>query len=228
MTEADDGLRSKNRPRRSTLHRCPGWKRSDSIRSMQSIQRMLCLYGTHAQKEKIRAARSQSTLEAPWKAQAKQEDKHKEKTSNTGAKELNTLDMAFQVLGTLWLQEALGCRRLPLALSKRYSEGFNQRIRLLSNGYPGYLAPHETMDLLPKLCFKCSVEDKLNKTLRYLNLAHREVERQNEALAEQYALAKERRESAQSNAQMATLGLGTEQKERDLHGRESKEQKEPK
>eukprot|EP00435_Cladocopium_sp_Y103_P012610 s1615_g3.t1 len=196
-----------------------------------SVQRMLCLYGTNAQKEKIRAARSQSTLEVPWKSRVKRREyKHKQDKQVHG--ELDSLDvglhLTFQVLGTLWLQEALGCRRLPLALSKEYCEGLtilNERLQLSDSAGNDFNVANE---ILPQLCFKCLVEDRLNKAMRYLKLAHREVERQNEALAEQYALAKERRESAQSSAQHAVkLGLCTDQNDKDVNGKD-KEQKEPK
>ena len=191
-----------------------------------SVQRMLCLHGTDAQKEKIRAARSQSTLEAPKSRVKRREDKHKQLHG-----EVNSLDvglhLTFQVLGTLWLQEALGCRRLPFALSKDYCEGLtslNQRLQLSDSTGNDFNVANES---LPQLCLKCSVEDRLNKAMRYLKLAHREVERQNEALAEQYALAKERRESAQSSAQLAAkLGLA-DQKDREVNGKE-KEQKDQK
>lgn len=191
-----------------------------------SVQRMLCLYGTNAQKEKIRAARSQSTLEAPWKSRVKRREfKHKQVHGDVDSLDVG-LHLTFQVLGTLWLQEALGCRRLPFALSKEYCEGLtilNQRLQLSDSTGDDFNVANET---LPQLCFKCSVEDRLNKAMRYLKLAHREVERQNEALAEQYALAKERRESAQSSAQLAAkLGLADDQNDREVNGRE-KEQKE--
>ena len=190
-----------------------------------SVQRMLCLYGTNAQKEKIRAARSQSTLEAPWKSRVKRREfKHKQVHGDGDSLDVG-LHLTFQVLGTLWLQEALGCRRLPFALSKEYCEGLTilNRLQLSDSTGNDFNVADETR---PQLCFKCSVEDRLNKAMRYLKSAHSEVERQNKALAEQYALAKERRESAQSNAQLAAkLGLADDQNDREVNGKE-KEQKE--
>ena len=205
----------------------PSWKScSRSYRNPSCRRRMLCLYGTRAQKQKmqkIRAARGQGS---PDTAESRSQRKRLEDKQLIGA--TDGLEATFQVLGPLWLQEALGCRRLPFALSKKYLVGFNGGLFKMPRSCNTDAAKNRFPASLPKLCFRCLVEERLNKAMSYLKVSHLEVERQNEALAEQYALAKERRESAQSSAQLAAkLGLCTDtHKEKDNDfGREQTEQR---
>lgn len=125
----------------------------------------LCLYGTNAQRQKLNAARGERHERSERPLRAKCE----------------TLEAVFQIVAA-WIQEALGCRRLPRALSKDFLQIFRPSI--------------------PTICFRCSVQEKLQKALKHLSLAHLEVERQSEALAEQYALAKERIKFAQLAAKL--------------------------
>ena len=193
----------------------PSWKSCSQFNRNPSCRRMLCLYGTRAQKQKmqkIRAARGQGS---PDTAESRSQRKRLEDKQLTGV--TDGLEAAFQVLGPLWLQEALGCRRLPFALSKKYLVGFTGGLFKMPRSCNTDAAKKRFPASLPQLCFRCSVEERLNKAMSYLKSSHLEVERQNEALAEQYALAKERRESAQCSAQLAAkLGLCTDtHKEKD-------------
>ena len=95
----------------------------------RSHRRMLCLYGTEAQRQKLhRATGRRLTAAQPLNS---------EKDPLPRA---DGLEAAFQALGTLWLQELLGCCRVPCALSK------------------GFLRFQGEMS---KLCFRCSVQDRL-------------------------------------------------------------------
>ena len=134
----------------------------------------LCLYGTDAQRQKLNAARGERhERERPLERVERQE--------REAQCEVEALRLALQVAAG-WIQEALGCRRLPVALSKDFLQIFRPSIATI--------------------CFRCSVQEKLQKALKHLSLAHLEVERQSEALAEQYALAQERMKSAQLAAKL--------------------------
>ena len=164
---------------------------TDAVLGLRSRRRMLCLYGTDAQRQKLsRAAKAMCVPKQKRQSQNPNALEDRQEDSQAG------LAMVFQVLGTLWSQQAWGCSGLPFALSKTFLTIFQKAI---VGGEPA--AP---------LCFKCSITDRLQKALRYLRKTQLEVEKKSEALAEQYALAKERIKDAQSSAQLAAkLGLCT-------------------
>ena len=157
--------------------------------TMQRLRhpRMLCLYGTNAQRQKLSRAAKAGVVKQ-WRLECQSP-----KNDLNGEEEAVGLDVVFQVLGTNWSQEALGCSRLPFALSTKYFQVFHVAASSSS---------------IATLCLKCSTQDRLFKALKQLRKAHLEVEKQSEVLAEQYALAKKRIKSAQSSAQLAAkLGL---------------------
>ena len=119
-----------------------------------SKSRLLCLYGTDAQRQKLKfcAVRRQTVKSTPEPPQGK-----------------GAMQVVLQVLGNSWLQEFLGCGRMPHALSKDIFQA---------------LRPHQQPE---QLCLNCAVHDKLHRALRHLQMAHLETERRTEALAEQYA-----------------------------------------
>ena len=123
----------------------------------QSKSRLLCLYGTDAQRQKLRycVGRRQTVKVTAEPPECK-----------------GALQGILHVLGKSWLQELLGCSRVPHALSQ---DVFHT---LRPGQYPG--SPEH-------LCLNCSVQDKLHRALRHLQRTHLETEKATEALAEQYA-----------------------------------------
>ncbi|CAE7489130.1 unnamed protein product [Symbiodinium sp. CCMP2592] len=119
--------------------------------------RLLCLYGTDFQRQKLRfSAGRRRSMKPPPEAAHSQND---------------LFQVVFEVLGKSWLQEILGCSRVPHALSKDI--------------FHVLFLPDE-----PKrsfFCLNCRVHEKLHRALRHLQITRLETERRTEALEEQYA-----------------------------------------
>ncbi|CAE7362573.1 unnamed protein product [Symbiodinium sp. KB8] len=130
------------------------WGASSPMRPSRS--RLLCLYGTDFQRQKLRfsAGRRRSVKPPPQAAPSKND----------------LFQVVFEVLGKSWLQEMVGCSRVPHALSKDI-------FRVLC-------LPQEPK---PRFCLNCRVHDKLHRALRHLQITRLETERKTEALEEQYA-----------------------------------------
>mmetsp|Transcript_53890 Transcript_53890/g.125732 ORF Transcript_53890/g.125732 Transcript_53890/m.125732 type:complete len:190 (-) Transcript_53890:114-683(-) len=112
----------------------------------------LCLYGTDAQRHKLTTCKRRPAKSARETHQGK-----------------GAVEAALQVLGKSWLQDALGCARVPAALCKDVWRA---------------LQPLERPQVL---CLNCAVQEKLKRALQHLQITHLETERRTEALAEQYA-----------------------------------------